>query len=152
CYEDLDIADLVVLAGSNAAWCHPVLYQRIQQSRSERGMRVVVIDPRRTATAEGADLHLAIRAGSDAQLWSGLLVWLADRDGFDVTFIARRTEGLAGALDAARRQSPDVQAVARATGLAPADIEAFYGWWTTTPRVVSCYSQGINQSAQGTDK
>ena len=77
-YEDLELADLVVLAGSNAAWCHPVLYQRIQAARAERGVRVVTIDPRRTATSEGADLHLAIRPGTDAQLWNGLLVWLAD--------------------------------------------------------------------------
>src|SRR6476660_3059434 len=76
-YEDLELADLVVLAGSNAAWCHPVLYQRIQTARAERGMRVVNIDPRRTATCEGADLHLPIRPGTDGYLWSGLLVWLA---------------------------------------------------------------------------
>ena len=79
CYDDLELADLVVLAGSNAAWCHPVLYQRIQTARAERGMRVVNIDPRRTATSEGADLHLPIRPGTDASLWSGLLVWLAER-------------------------------------------------------------------------
>ena len=58
-YEDLELADLVVLVGSNAAWCHPVLYHRLQTARAERGVRVVTIDPRRTATSEGADLHLS---------------------------------------------------------------------------------------------
>ena len=68
CYDDLELADLVVLAGSNAAWCHPVLYQRIQTARAERGVRVVNIDPRRTATCEGADLHLPIKPGTDGYL------------------------------------------------------------------------------------
>ena len=66
CYDDLELADLVVLAGSNAAWCHPILYQRIQTARAERGVRVVNIDPRRTATSEGADLQLSIKPGTDA--------------------------------------------------------------------------------------
>ncbi|HSR81035.1 MAG TPA: molybdopterin-dependent oxidoreductase, partial [Hyphomicrobiaceae bacterium] len=78
CYEDLDRADLVVLAGSNAAWCHPILYQRMQTARGERGMRIVNIDPRRTATSEGVDLQLALKPGTDGTLWSGLLVWLAE--------------------------------------------------------------------------
>jgi len=61
CYEDLELADLVVLAGSNAAWCHPILYQRMQTARGERGVRIVNIDPRRTATSEGVDLQLSLR-------------------------------------------------------------------------------------------
>ena len=74
CYDDLELADLVVLVGSNAAWCHPILYQRIQTARGERGMRVVNIDPRRTATSEGADLQLSIKPGTrsapKASLWA----------------------------------------------------------------------------------
>ena len=151
-YEDLEIADLVVLAGSNAAWCHPVLYQRIQAARAERGMRVVTIDPRRTVTSEGADLHLAIRPGTDAQLWNGLLVWLADNGFVAERYVERHTEGLAEALDVARAHAGQMTAVAKETGLSAADIETFYRWWSGTERVVSCYSQGVNQSAQGTDK
>ena len=67
-YEDLDAADLIVLVGSNAAWCHPVLFQRMVKNRGERGARIVVIDPRRTATAEDADLHLPIASGMDSAL------------------------------------------------------------------------------------
>ena len=62
CYEDIEAADLVVLVGSNTAWCHPVLYQRLVAAREKRGTKVVVIDPRRTATCDIADIHLAIRA------------------------------------------------------------------------------------------
>jgi assimilatory nitrate reductase catalytic subunit len=83
CYEDLELADLVVLAGSNAAWCHPILYQRMQTARGERGVRIVNIDPRRTATSEGIDLQLALKPGSDGTLWSGLLVWLAEHRAID---------------------------------------------------------------------
>src|SRR5262249_42575838 len=65
CYDDLDEADLAILVGSNTAWCHPILYQRLAAARERRGTRVVVIDPRRTATCDIADLHLAIRPGTD---------------------------------------------------------------------------------------
>src|SRR6185369_10511186 len=62
CYEDLELADLIVLVGSNLAWCHPVLYQRIVQAKRARPtMKLVVVDPRRTATADEADLFLGLR-------------------------------------------------------------------------------------------
>jgi assimilatory nitrate reductase catalytic subunit len=152
CYEDLELADLVVLAGSNAAWCHPILYQRIQAARAERGARVVNIDPRRTATSEGADLQLSIRPGTDGILWSGLLVALVDRRIIDEKLIAARALGFDAALDAARHIAPTLAAVARPTGLDIQDVALFYDWFAATARVVTCYSQGINQSAQGTDK
>src|SRR5581483_4511582 len=152
CYEDLELADLVVLAGSNAAWCHPVLYQRIQAARAERGVRVVNIAPGVTATSEGADLQLSLRPGTDTVLWCGLLAWLADTHALDYDFIARHTQGFEAALAAARGIAPSLAAVASATGLDEGDIARFFGWFQSTARVVSCYSQGINQSAQGTDK
>ena len=151
-YDDLELADLVVLVGSNAAWCHPVLYQRMQVARAERGVRIVNIDPRRTATTEGADLQLSIKPGTDAQLWNGLLVWLTEHDAIDRRYVAAHVDGFAEALEEARAQVPNVRAVATETGLAASDIETFYRWWTDTPRAVSCYSQGVNQSAQGSDK
>ncbi len=78
CYEDLELADLVVLVGSNLAWCHPVLYQRIAAAKEKRpGMKVVLIDPRRTATADIADLHLPIKPDGDVPLFLGLLRYLA---------------------------------------------------------------------------
>ncbi len=76
-YADLDLADLIVLVGSNAAWCHPVLFQRIMRNKTERGARIVVIDPRRTVTAQEADLFLAVAPGTDTVLFCGLLVHLA---------------------------------------------------------------------------
>jgi assimilatory nitrate reductase catalytic subunit len=152
CYDDLELADLVVLVGSNAAWCHPILYQRIQVARAERGVRVVNIDPRRTATSEGADLHLAIKPGTDAQLWNGLLSWLSDYSALDRHYIDEHTEGFAAALASARMEAGRVAQVAQVTGLPSNDIEQFYWWWAISERVVTCYSQGVNQSAHGTDK
>ena len=115
-YEDLDQADLIVLVGSNAAWCHPVLFQRMQKNRRERGAKLVVIDPRRTATAAEADLHLPIKPGMDTALFAGLLVRLADRDAFDRCYVAQHTTGFEAALARAREIAPDIAAVAQHHG------------------------------------
>jgi assimilatory nitrate reductase catalytic subunit len=151
-YQDLDEADLVVLVGSNAAWCHPVLYQRMVAARNQRGTKLVVIDPRRTATAEAADLFLPIAPGTDTALFCGLLVHLADGGALDDGYIAEHTSGFVDALARAREIAGDVAATARTTGLDLADIVGFFDLFRRTARVVTCYSQGVNQSAQGTDK
>jgi assimilatory nitrate reductase catalytic subunit len=100
-YEDWDEADLIVLVGSNAAWCHPVLYQRLQAARVDRGTKVVVLDPRRTATAEAADLHVPLASGSDVALFNGLLTYLHRVGKIDTAWVERHTVGLAEALAAA---------------------------------------------------
>src|SRR5256885_2401600 len=92
-YEDLDQADLLVLVGSNAAWCHPVLFQRMVENKRVRGAKIVVIDPRRTATAEDADLHLPIAPGMDGALFCGLLVHLADGGALNGSYIDAHTTG-----------------------------------------------------------
>ena len=151
-YEDLDQADLIVLTGSNAAWCHPVLFQRLQKNQRERGAKLVVVDPRYTATAQEADLHLPIKRGLDTALFAGLLVHLAESGKLDRGYISRHTEGFEDALQQARAISPDVGATRQLTALRGSDIQRFYELFATTERVVTCYSQGVNQSAQGTDK
>lgn len=152
CYEDLDEADLLVLVGSNAAWCHPVLFRRMLDNRSRSGARIIVVDPRRTATGDEADLFLPVQPGMDTALFSGLLVHLADEGAIDRTYVEMHTEGFAQALARAREIAPDLAATARVTGLNEADVAAFWTLWRSTSRVVTCYSQGVNQSAQGTDK
>jgi assimilatory nitrate reductase catalytic subunit len=151
-YEDLDSADLIVLVGSNAAWCHPVLFRRMQQNRAQRGARIVVIDPRATATSEDVDQVLRLAPGSDTLLFAGLLVHLADRGLTDADYLARHVEGYEAALTNAREIAPSLEAVARGTGLDATEIAAFYALWSETPAVVTAWSQGVNQSAQGTDK
>ncbi|WP_417565266.1 molybdopterin-dependent oxidoreductase [Marinobacter sp.] len=151
CYEDLELANLLVLAGSNAAWAHPVLYQRMQAS-ARPGRRVVVIDPRKTATSDLADLHLALRPGSDTLLFNGLLRWLADNDGIDQNYVAEHCSGLGRALAAAQVEAPDLEAVARGCDLPIGDVATFYQWFAQEQRTVTAFSQGINQSSAGTDK
>ncbi|MDX1633679.1 MAG: molybdopterin-dependent oxidoreductase [Marinobacter sp.] len=151
CYDDLELADLLVLSGSNTAWNHPILYQRMKAS-ARPGRRVVVIDPRQTATTELADLHLMLRPGSDSLLFNGLLVWLADQGLVDLDYLGRHCEGYPGALAAARRSAPDIATVAAGCDLPAADVECFYRWFGTTAKTVTAFSQGVNQSVAGTDK
>jgi assimilatory nitrate reductase catalytic subunit len=151
-YADVDAADLFVLVGANAAWCHPVLYQRIVQARAERGARVVVIDPRRTATCAAADLHLMIRPGTDVLLLNGLLAYLATAGVVDADFVRARTEGFTEALEAARAEAASLDAVAAGCDVPAATLRDFYAWFATTPRVLTLFSQGVNQSTAGTDK
>jgi assimilatory nitrate reductase catalytic subunit len=152
CYEDLEEADLVIQAGSNMAWCHPVLYQRMMAAREKRGTKIVTIDPRRTATAQTADLHLALAPGSDVVLWCGLLAYLAKHDVLDKDWIAHHVSGYAACVDAARIAAPSIAFVAAATDLKAEDVRAFYELFARTERVVTLYSQGVNQSSTGTDK
>jgi assimilatory nitrate reductase catalytic subunit len=152
CYEDFELADLVVLVGSNAAWCHPVLYQRLLRAKEARGTRIVVIDPRRTASADCADLYLSIVPGSDVVLFNGLLVYLARNGALDRDYIARATTGFEDALMAARRDGAELESVALRCGLSLAELERLYSWFAETPRTVTAYSQGVNQSTRGTDK
>jgi assimilatory nitrate reductase catalytic subunit len=152
CYEDLDQADLLVLVGSNAAWCHPVLFQRMLVNKQQRGARMVVIDPRRTDTAGDADLFLGLKPGTDTALFSGLLVHLADTGALDRDYVERHTSGFDDALARARSIAGSIGATALATGLSEPDVAGFFQMFGDTPRVVTLYSQGVNQSAQGTDK
>src|SRR5882762_4056032 len=152
CYEDLDQADLLVLVGSNAAWCHPVLFQRMLANKQQRGARIVVIDPRRTDTSGDADLFLGLKPGTDSALFNGLLVHLADHGALDRDYIDRYTSGFEDTLARARNMAGSAGATALATGLSEADIASFFQMFANTQRVVTLYSQGVNQSAQGTDK
>lgn len=128
-YEDVENSDLVVLVGSNAAWTHPVLYQRLVQAKHNNPeMKVVVIDPRRTASCDIADLHLALTPGSDAGLFVGLLNVIQGTDAWPIS------------------------RVAAFCGLSPQDIGTFYDWFMTVPRAITLYTMGINQSSSGSDK
>ena len=145
-YEDLEIADLVVLVGSNLAWCHPVLYQRLVAAKAARpDMRVVVIDPRRTATCDLADMHLALAPGSDVALFNHLLAAIHEGNAVNADYL-RHVDGFDDTLRAALARDGAV------TGLDPAQIAAFCALWLRHERVVTVFSQGVNQSSSGTDK
>lgn len=151
CYEDLELAELIVLIGSNAAWCHPVSFQRIRAAKNANpALKVVVIDPRQTSSCDIADLYLPLASGSDGWLFNGLLSYLRQHDLVDDDFVNQHCEGFTAAVDAA--QIDDMQQVAEHCGLQLADLELFYHWFGEHEKVVSLYSQGINQSSSGTDK
>ena len=149
-YEDWEEADLVVLVGSNAAWCHPVLHQRLLAAKVAHGTKIVVLDPRRTATADAADLYLPLAAGSDVALFNGLLAFLKGAGRIDNAWVARHADGLGAALVAAGPN--DIEATAEICGVDPELLESFYDMFARTERVMTVYSQGVNQSSVGTDK
>jgi assimilatory nitrate reductase catalytic subunit len=151
-YEDLDQADVIVLTGSNAAWCHPVLFQRMLKNRADRGAKIVVIDPRRTASAEEADLFLPVAPGMDSVIFSALLVAIMERGATDSAYIEQHTSGFEDALASARKLAPDLERAARKAGVETAALRDFIDLWIGAEKTVTAWSQGVNQSAQGTDK
>jgi assimilatory nitrate reductase catalytic subunit len=151
CYEDLELADLVVFSGHNAAWTHPVLFRRMEQARA-RGQKHVVIDPRRTDTAEGCDLHLAIAPQTDVRLWNGLLAELIRRGAVDRAFVAEHVAGFDAVAAALGENDQSASAVAADCGVGVGDLQRFYDLFAGAPRTVSLFSMGANQSAQGTAK
>jgi len=153
CYEDLDRADMIVITGSNTAWCHPILFQRMARAKQNRPeLCIVVIDPRNTQTTSIADLHLALQPGTDSTLFNGLLTYLAQHDEHNDRFTEHFTTGVEGALQAARDSAPTIETVAQQCGLSVADVTQFYQKFGTTERVVTAFSQGVNQSSSGVDK
>ena len=152
-YTDLEIADLVVLTGSNTAWCHPVLFQRLRQAKKNcPEMRIVVIDPRQTETCDIADMHLPVNAGSDITLFNGLLNFLEQTGKSDIDFINNHTNDFEQCLSYARQDSASISDVADECGLDRKDLETFYQWFAETENTVTVYSQGVNQWSCGTDK
>jgi assimilatory nitrate reductase catalytic subunit len=150
CYEDIEQAEMIVLIGSNAAWCHPVAFQRIRAAKEANpALKIVVIDPRRTASCDIADLHLPLASGTDAVLFNGLLHFLSAQNALDLAYIKAHTEGFESALAAA---SIDLERAADICQVNKDDLCRFYGWFAQYKKVVSLYSQGINQSSSGTDK
>ena len=152
-YADLDLAELIVLTGSNTAWCHPVLFQRILKAKkSNPNLKVINIDPRETQTTSAADIQLSLKPGSDAILFNGLLNYLNESNKQNIDFTDNFTNGIEEALYAARRSAASIESVAAQCELSIDDVEAFYRLFSATEKVVTVFSQGINQSSSGVDK
>jgi len=150
CYEDYELADMIVLIGSNTAWCHPVSFQRIRAAKTANPeLKVVVIDPRKTNSCDIADLHLPLASGSDAALFNGLLAFLHRQNLVDRKYVENHTEGFAETLAAA---TSSIEQVVQQCRLPSEDLALFFGWFGDHEKVMSLYSQGVNQSSSGTDK
>ncbi|WP_371988156.1 molybdopterin oxidoreductase family protein [Vibrio chagasii] len=158
CYEDLEQAEVVVITGSNLAWCHPVLFQRLRAAKQANpDMKVIVIDPRYTDTCEIADIHLALESGSDVALFNGLLAYLDDNDQLDSDYIENHTQGFTEAIRTATdyrytESGWGNKSVPELTGLSEQQLEQFYQLFASKEKVLTIYSQGVNQSTQGCDK
>ena len=149
-YEDLELADLIVIEGSNTAWCHPIVYQRIAKAKQLRpNLKIVVIDPRKTATCDIADLHLPLKPGTDASLFNGLLSHINQQQCIDWDFVNNHTEGIAEALTLAEQP---ITEVAQVCELSEQNVSQFFQLFAETEKVITLYSQGVNQSSSGTDK
>lgn len=142
-YADLDEADLVILVGSNTAWCHPVAWQRIEKARERRGTKIIVVDPRRTETAAMADLHIPLPPDGDIALFNALLAEMIDRGRLDGSFLDDHCTLPEGFLDALDPAAHDID---------PAVFNELAELVDSNSRMVTLFSQGANQSVCGTDK
>ncbi len=150
CYEDIDYAGVIFIAGSNTAYAHPIVYRRIEAARqANRQLKLIVADPRQTDTARDADLFLPLLPGTDVALFHGMLNVLLWEDLIDRDYIATHTEGWAALRDLVRDYTPEK--VADICGLAKDDIIRAARWFGAGP-TLSLYCQGLNQSTCGVDK
>jgi len=150
-YEDLALASTVFITGSNMAWAHPVLFRRLEDARrANPAQKWIVADPRRTETAESADLHLALRPGSDVALYHGLLHLLLWEGLSNPAYIAAHTSGFEALRERVREYTP--KETERLTGVPQADLVTAARWFGESPATLSLYCQGLNQSSSGTAK
>jgi len=146
-YEDIDTADLIMIAGSNTAFAHPVLYQRIEAARAKnRDLKVIVVDPRATVTARAADLHLALKPGSDVALFNAMLRVLHRERLLDRDFIRAHTEGYENLKTCTPEHAAEI------CGLPAEQIVRAARMFGAAKAALSLYCQGLNQSTSGTYK
>lgn len=151
CYEDIDHAQCIFIAGSNTAYAHPVLFRRIEEARKNNpDIKLIVVDPRRTDTASAADLHLAVLPGTDVVLFNAMLHVMLWEGWCDLAYIAAHTEGFDELKAGVREFTP--QHAATICGVAAEDIVQAAKWFATSTATLSLYCQGLNQSVQGTHK
>lgn len=149
-YEDLESCDLLVLVGSNMAWCHPILFGRfLAAKKRDPNKKLIVIDPRRTDSCEFADLHLPIAVGTDTHLYNGLLHYLEQEGCGDKDYL-KQCHDVKPALEAAKTWTIDK--VATACGISADLVQEFYALVAANDKTVTAFSMGVNQSASGTDK
>src|SRR4051812_1696820 len=144
-YADLALADCFVLLGSNAAACHPIVWSRIRDRQAE-GAFVICADPRATATARAADLHLPVRPGTDLALLNAMLHLIES----DAAFVERFTTGFEEARAVAAEWPPE--RAAAVCGVPAADIVVAAERFAGAGAAMALWSMGANQSAAGTAK
>ena len=151
CYDDFEQTDCAFLIGTNAAECHPIVFNRlVKHHKKNRHVKMIVVDPRRTATAEAADLHLAIRPGTDIDLLNGIAHLLLRWGRIDQDFIDDHTNDFSAFSEVVKYYRPEV--VAERCAISISDLETAAQYWSQSQRVLSLWSMGVNQSSEGTAK
>ncbi len=151
CYEDIDHADFILIAGSNTAFAHPIVFRRIEDARAAHpGLKLVVVDPRRTITAQAADLHLAIRPGTDTVLFNAMLHVIRSEGLLDRRYLEAHTEGFAAIEPLIAAATPAY--AAEVCDVPQEAIVQAARWFAKSRAALSLYCQGLNQSVNGTYK
>ena len=151
CYDDINHAECIFIVGSNTAYAHPILFRRIEDAKQNNPqMKIIFCDPRRTDTAEIADLYLPIQPGTDVSLFNGMLHIMLWEGWTDNAYIAAHTTGFDALKTTVRDYTPDI--VAETCGIKKADLFAAAKMFATSGATLSLYCQGLNQSSSGTAK
>ncbi|MCX7568487.1 nitrate reductase [Tumebacillus sp. DT12] len=146
--SDIPLARCILIVGSNIAECQPTMIPYLRQAKAG-GAKVIVVDPRRTQTAKGADLHAAVRPGSDVALMNGILHILLRDDLIDWSFIEKRTLSFEAVRETVAAYTPE--RVAEVTGVPASDIEQIARWYGTAETAIIFTARGIEQQARGVD-
>lgn len=150
-YEDIELADTFLIAGANPAWCHPILYRRLEQRKADNPqVKVIVVDPRKTQTAAAADLHLQILPGTDVILFNAIARWLMDRRKIDKTFIKKHTVNYEQVKEMAFSLS--IRQAAEKCGIPASEIRKAAQYIGESSRFLSMWTMGLNQSVIGVAK
>jgi ferredoxin-nitrate reductase len=151
CYDDLELTDCAFIIGSNAAECHPIVFNRLQKHhKKNRNVKVIVVDPRYTPTAEVADLYLGIRPGTDIDLLNGIAYLLMRWGYVNSEFIDECTTNFPAFTEVIKHYPPQI--VAERCGISVSDLETAARYWGESNKVLSLWSMGVNQSSEGTAK
>jgi assimilatory nitrate reductase catalytic subunit len=152
-YDDIDNTELLVICGANTAWTHPVLFRRIQQARENNpNLKLVVIDPRETVTAQQADLHLPIKNDGDVSLFNGLLKFLIEQQCIDSEYINSHTDGFDALAEEVSDLRYDVTNLTSSIGISEEKLTTFFQWFAQSPTAITLFCQGVNQAENGVDK
>ncbi|AQG81769.1 nitrate reductase [Spirosoma montaniterrae] len=150
-YDDIDLADTLLVAGANPAWCHPIIFRRVEARKASfPDFKLIVVDPRRTQTAAMADLHLQIKPGTDSTLYHAIARGLIDRGLIDRDFIENHTEGFA-AFDA-QVHKRTLKEAAQLCGISPDDLRWTIEYIGRSKGFMSMWAMGLNQSVVGVNK
>ncbi|MFH4603557.1 nitrate reductase [Vibrio diabolicus] len=152
-YDDIDNTELLIICGANTAWTHPVLFRRIQQARENNpNLKLVVIDPRETVTAQQADLHLPIKNDGDVSLFNGLLKFLIEQQCIDSEYINFHTDGFDALAEEVSDLRYDVTNLTSSIGISEEKLTTFFQWFAQSPTAITLFCQGVNQAENGVDK